>query len=718
MSMNDRRISRWASIAMAVGVWAAVAATRAADTPATTVTGAPARTWMADNGNGTFTNPLFYDEFSDPDLIRVGDDFYLTGTTMHAMPGLPVLHSRDLVNWEFVSYAVQELDFGPAYRLQRGEIYGQGIWAPCLRYHHGTFYIFTNVNGRKTQLFRATNPAGPWTHSELGSSLHDLSVLFDDDGRIYVVWGYDEVMFAELKPDLSDIIPETRRVLIPAGSGMGEGSHFYRIGGRYYLISANYAPVGRMQCARADRPEGPYETVVISARETMGTQRGWWVRNVGLGRAVPAPGAKFELAEPGGNAYGATSLHQGGIVDLPNGDWWGFSMMDFRSVGRTTFLSPVTWQDGWPYFGLPGNLGRSPRTWLKPAVGVGSAPTAPYRRSDDFSGPKLQPIWQWNHAPVDAKWSLIEKPGVLRLHTLPAEEFLRARNTLTQRAIGPISSATVELDGAGLEPGDTAGLGLLNMPCAWIGLIRTEAGFVLSWYDQLTNQTIDRPVSSARVWLRATGDFDNDIAHLSYSADGRDFMAVGDEIRLPYQLKTFQGVRYALFAFNTAGREGGYADFGHFRVDEPLADRSKSLPAGRVITLMNLANGSVVWGHPLGMLHSAAPGTKEAAGPGARFRVLDRGRGRVVLEAMDGRGFVTVVGAGLSADVRLLKQESDASLFQWQDMLRGQCMLLSPKTNRYVGLDPATGEPYSADWPGTHPDRKDGTCFRWEVVSP
>ena len=120
---------------------------------------ASARTWTADNGNGTFTNPLFYDEFSDPDLIRVGDDFYLTGTTMHAMPGLPVLHSQDLVNWELLGYACDRLDFGPEFRLEDGKsIYGQGIWAPSFRYHNGTFYIFTNVNGRKTQLYTATDP--------------------------------------------------------------------------------------------------------------------------------------------------------------------------------------------------------------------------------------------------------------------------------------------------------------------------------------------------------------------------------------------------------------------------------------------------------------------------------------------------------------------------------------------------------------------------------
>lgn len=125
------------------------------------------RAWQADNGDGSFTNPLFYDEFSDPDLIRVGDDFYLTGTTMHAMPGLPVLHSKDLVNWELLGYALDKLDLGPEFRLEGGkEIYGQGIWAPSFRYHKGTYYIFSNVNHRKTQLFTATNPARSWTHTE------------------------------------------------------------------------------------------------------------------------------------------------------------------------------------------------------------------------------------------------------------------------------------------------------------------------------------------------------------------------------------------------------------------------------------------------------------------------------------------------------------------------------------------------------------------------
>lgn len=671
-------------------------------------------TWMPDNGNGTYTNPLFYDEFSDPDIVRVGEDFYLAGTTMHAMPSLVILHSKDLVNWKFLSYAAEKLDLGPEFRLEdKQDVYGQGIWAPCIRFHKGTFYVFSNVNRRGLLVFTSKNPAGPWQQRLITPGIHDLSVLFDDDGRIYAISGYGEVHMVEFKPDLSGFIEGSERVIIPRGSAVGEGHHFYKINGRYYIISADYSPVGRMQCARADRPEGPYETAVISARETMGTQRGWWCSNMGQQSPVPGYGSKFDIAKPGGNEFGAVPLHQGGIVDLPNGDWWGFSMMDFKSVGRTTFLSPVTWQDGWPYFGLPGNLGRSPRTWIKPAVVAKVEPSATYQRSDDFSGTRLLPVWQWNHAPVSGKWSLTEEPGLLRLHTLAAEHFLAAKNTLTQRVIGPESTATVVLDGASLQPGDVAGLGLLNMPCGWIGIARNDKGLVLRCYNQMTNKTIEQTLVSSRVSLRATGDYDADLAQLSFSVDGQNFTPVGEALRLPFQLKTFQGVRYALFAFNENGREGGFAKFDNFRVDEPFADRSKNLPVGKVITLTNLGNGSVVWGNRNGMLHSARSESKDAKSTASRFHVLDRGQGRVALEAMDGSGFVSVVGFGLSGDVRLCKKETDGSIFQWQDMLRNQCMLLSLKTHRYVGIDPSTGEPYSAESPGARPDRKDGSVFFW-----
>jgi xylan 1,4-beta-xylosidase len=175
-----------------------------------------AQSWTADNGNGTYTNPLFYDEFSDPDIIRVGEDFYLAGTTMHCMPGLVVLHSKDLVNWTFLSYALDSLSLCPEFNLRNGkEAYGQGVWAPCIRYHNGMFYIFTNVNNHGMQVYMSKDPKGPWTHKPMNSKIYDSSVLFDDDGKIYAVYNYNEVRMVELKPDMSGVIKVPKRLLYP-----------------------------------------------------------------------------------------------------------------------------------------------------------------------------------------------------------------------------------------------------------------------------------------------------------------------------------------------------------------------------------------------------------------------------------------------------------------------------------------------------------------------
>ena len=523
-----------------------------------------AQTWVADNGNGTYANPLFFDEFSDCDLIRVGSDYYLTGTTMHSMPGLPVLHSRDLVNWRFLTYALDRLDLGPGFRLENGQhVYGQGIWAPSFRYHDGTFYIFSNVNGQTTQVFRATNPAGPWTRSAMKRSLHDLSVLFDDDGKVYVVWGYRGIRLAELTSDLLDIVPGSEREIIPPTAGMGEGLHLYKIRGKYFLTSAWFLDEMRMPTARADRLTGPWEVNQnVSRGEDFGFAEGYRLDTT-RGRSGPP----FTIRRGNPAAPGRNAIHQGGIVDTPEGEWWGFSMMDANSVGRLTTLSPVTWTDGWPYFGLPGNLGRSPRIWVKPGTGAAQEPAAPYRRSDDFSGRTLQPIWQWNHVPVDGRWSLTERPGHLRLHALAATSLLDARNTLTQRSIGPRSTPTVLLDVAGMKPGDRAGLALFNRPYAWIGVEAGAEGSQLAQVTEGAAETPRVPLRTGRIWLRADCDFLAEEARFSYSTDGERFEPMGPPLRMVFQLLTFQGVRYALFSFNTA-TGGGFADFDSIDVHE------------------------------------------------------------------------------------------------------------------------------------------------------
>jgi xylan 1,4-beta-xylosidase len=652
-------------------------------------------TWTPDNGNGTFTNPLFYDEFSDPDMIRVGDWFYLTGTTMHAMPGLPVLRSKDLVNWEFMGYAAPKLDFGPQFRLEDGKsIYGQGIWAPSFRFHDGTFYIFTNVNGRGTQIYTATDPKGPWTHREMKRSLHDLSVLFDDDGKVYVVWDHQEMKVAQLTDDLSDLVPGTEKVVFSKDQGMGEGAHFLKIDGKYYILSANYAGGFRMPAARADTPFGPWEV-----NHSISTNEGFGMAE---GNRLKKNEAPFEVVPGNPKRYDSTAIHQGGIVFTPAGEWWGYSMMDYNSVGRLLSLSPVTWQDGWPYFGLPGNLGRNPRTWVKPKTAEPQPVQVPYQRSDDFSGASLKPVWQWNHVPVDGKWSLAERPGYLRLHALPAKSFWEARNSLTQRAIGPRSSPTVALDAAGLKDGDVAGLALLNLPYATLGVEKTAGGLSVAVFDQARNATARVPVKASRVWLRADADFLTEKARFSYSVDGTRFVPLGDEFTMVFQLKTFQGVRYALFNYNTQGTEGGVADFDSVDIHQPNPHGlMRSIPVGKPVTLTS-------FGAKTGL---RAAGGKVAVGAPSPFTVQEMGLGRVALRSGPGRQYLTVDADGaVSLDDGAPGQ---AQSFQWIETPTGELVLMSLSNNRFLRVD-AASQVVAVDSPGPLTESGDGTRFGWK----
>ena len=655
----------------------------------TTKSALPTQTWTADNGDGSYTNPIFYDEFSDPDLIKVDDWFYMTGTTMHTMPGLPVLRSKDLVNWEFLSYAVDKLDLGSEYRLEGGNIYGRGIWAPSFRYHDGTFYIFSNVNGRMTQIFTAKDPRGPWTHREMKRSLHDLSVLFDDDGKVYVVWDYQAMHIAQLNADLTDIVPGTEKVLFDKNAGMGEGAHFYKLGGKYYILSANYAGQMRMSAARADSVFGPYEVNrSISQGEDFGLVRGYRLNG------KPPP---FVLSPPDPSVRESLSLHQGGIVQTPEGEWWGMSMLDANSIGRLVNLSPITWKDGWPYFGLPGNLGRTPRSWQKPKLTTPQPVMAPFERSDSFDAPKLKPLWQWNHVPVDGKWSLTERPGFLRLHALPAQTFWEARNSLTQRAIGPESQPTVSLDAMNLQDGDVAGLALLNYPYAWIGLEKSGEELSLSFYDQTTDKHIRINAPASRIYLRADCDFMTETARFSYSVDGKTYVPFGDPFIMAFQLTTFQGVRYALFNFNSKDQAGGYADFDNFSVYQLHPHGTiRPIPYAKRISLTSSGKGLLVAQNQL------------KVGTAGEFLVIDMGKGRVALRAGD--QFLSVDEAGQVG----LKSGTPGTTeaFQWMETLTGELTLMSLASNRFLRIDPQTAT-VTADSPGPLPDGRDGVRFLW-----
>jgi hypothetical protein len=398
----------------------------------------------------------------------------------------------------------------------------------------------------------------------------------------------------------------------------------------------------------------------------------------------------FQIAPPDPKLRGWGSLHQGGIVQTPAGEWWGFSMYDANSIGRLTGLSPITWKDGWPYFGLPGNLTRTPRTWVKPKTSVSSTPHAPYQRSDDFSAKQLQAVWQWNHVPVKNKWSLTERPGFLRLHSMASPDFLAARNTLTQRAIGPESTATVLLETDGLKPGDAAGFALLTRPYGWIGVERKgDALYVTRFDEQLggkVNEKRSALVHTKRIWLRAECDFFTERQRLSYSTDGVEFKQLGEDFITAYQLITFQGVRYSMFAFNSAGREGGYADFDFMKIEEPRPRGRQAIPYGKEVTFRPLVPDSV------------------PALINAPFTIVDRGLGRISLKRGD--AVLTVRERG---QVELAEATDDeGQVFQWIDTLTGEVTLLSLKTHRFLRVDKTA---LVADSPGPVPDGQDGTRF-------
>ena len=676
--------------------------------------------WTADNGNGTFTNPLFYDEFSDPDILRVGDDYYLAGTTMHTVPGLVILHSKDLVNWENISYCFDRFDFDDdAFSLNNHqEIYGQGVWAPAIRYANGQFYVFTNINGKGLQCYTSKDIRGPWKHHNMQGRIYDLSVLFDDDGKIYAIHGYGEVKCTELKSDMSGPIEETERTIIPEGNAVGEGHHMYKINGMYYLISTDYKPNGRTLCSRSKSIWGPYETITITADETFGYHAASLTQVPSSEKyRIGEDGTNFGIPEVDKDATACTNIHQGGIVEDQSGQWWALLMMDFHSIGRTVTLAPITWKDGWPMLGLEGNLGRAPRTWIKPNVSSQtsqtSIPRGPYERSESFDNKVLGRIWQWNHNPDDSKWHL--KNGRLRLQSMPAEQLMWARNTLTQRVIGPTSVATVELYTKGMKDGDVAGLGNINVPCSWIGIVKEGKQAILRCFEQAINDTADvksGEVKGEKLWLRMVGDYDHDSAHYEYSFDGVHFQPLGREMPLSYQLISFQGSRHALFAFNHKGKDGGYAEFDNFTVEEPQADRSGNIPYGKTIRIINLATQKPMVALPHGLLYDTDATNQSAQ---TRFKVIDKGQGKVILQCADGR-YLFTSGYGIPGDVRLTADESKAEVFMWQDYLNHEFMLMSMRTHRYIGKSPTTGSPYSMDFPGADPARRNGAVLRWEIA--
>ncbi len=499
--------------------------------------------WSPDNGDGTFTNPILWGDWPDPDVIRVGDEFYMVSTSMHYVPGSPVLKSKDLVNWEMAGYAVERYDEDPRYDMQGGTLYLNGSWANSIRYHNGKFYVaFCTPYGWGTEkghfsVCEAEDPAGPWKRTVFPEYLYDPGLFFDDDGRVYVVHGQHTLYLTELAADARSVKGEPVKIWDKgvddarnSGKSAGmEGSHMYKINGMYYITCPAGGTEGWQMCLRSKNIHGPYEARAIMQDDT---------------------------------SYPPNGLHQGGMVQLKNGDWWFIIMQDRGPIGRVPHLMPVEWVDGWPMLGVGG---KDAIVYTKPDVGRQHAVRVP-ATTDEFGKKKLGLQWQWNHNPDNTRWSLTERPGYMRLKASQAENLRSARNTLTQRVQGPNSTGTVEMDFSALKDGNVAGFGIFQDPYAYVA-IRQEGGkrsLVMCNNGEVVETAID-DVKQDKIWLRARATDKDFTARFYYSLDGSRFVPIGNVLHMGLGLP-WTANRFALFNFSTSeSGTGGTADFNWFR---------------------------------------------------------------------------------------------------------------------------------------------------------
>ena len=499
----------------------------------------------------TGLNPVIFADVPDMAMIRVGNTYYMSSTTMHMSPGLPIMKSNDLVNWQMVSYAYDTLATVDALTLTNGKsTYGRGSWASSFRYHKGTYYVttFAQTTG-KTYIYTTKNiEKGPWKVATFKPSYHDHTLFFDDDGRNYLIYGAGKLKIVELNAEVTGLKEgTTEQTLIenastPSGTGGGlpaEGSQLFKVNGKYYLFNISW-------------PRGGMRTVIIHRTDKI---TGPWEGRVALQDLGVA---------------------QGGLIDTPDGKWFAYLFRDFGGVGRIPYLVSVKWEDGWPVLGENGKV---PETLDLPA---NKSLIPGIVASDDFTRKKadasLPLVWQWNHNPDNALWSVSERKGFLRLKTGRVDtSFVSARNTLTQRTIGPESTGSTLLDVSNMKEGDFAGLGLLQKNYGLVGVRAEKGSKSILMVSANTGKPIEIeniPLTQKTVYFKVECNFRNraDIAHFYYSLDGKAWTKIGEPLKMPYTIPHFMGYRFGLFNYATQNT-GGFADFDYFRMEDTITKK-------------------------------------------------------------------------------------------------------------------------------------------------
>lgn len=504
------------------------------------------------------SNPIIWADVPDEDIIRVGDTYYMVSTTMYFSPGAPIMKSKDLVSWEICNYVFDTYADGNKQNLQNGENdYSHGQWAASLRYSRGFYYVFFGSYGTgKSYLYKTADiENGEWTRTEINGMYHDASLLFDDDGRNYLVYGAGGTCkIKEFNSDMTGFKEGTEKTLFSTGLDnlAGEGWHIQKINGYYYIFVIAWP-------SNSKRIELCYRS-----KDLFGAYEGKTVLNSGLG------------------TYGS-GVAQGGIVDTPDGKWYALLFQDHGSIGRIPVLVPITWENGFPMMGVNGE---APLT-----IEIDGGYTGTHLAKDDsfsYVSNDLALEWQWNHNPDNSAWSVTERDGFLRLHNNSiASNILNARNTLTQRTEGPSCSSVIKLDTKGMKPGDHAGLSAFQFKYGNVGIYVADNGTKKIYmaenggysdsaaigdsYDKIVEETT---LNENEIYLKidflfntvdsaGNSSYNIDKANFYYSYDGSSWTKIGSELSMVYSLKLFTGYRSGIYSYATK-TTGGYADIDFF----------------------------------------------------------------------------------------------------------------------------------------------------------
>ncbi|HJX65844.1 MAG TPA: glycoside hydrolase 43 family protein [Polyangia bacterium] len=512
-----------------------------------------------DQGDGTFKNPVLWSDYNNLDVITVGADFYMIAASHHFM-GMPVLHSKDGVNWTLIARIYRRLDLNPRYDTP-GQAYQNGTWAPAIRYHEGRFWVYVTspTDGLiMTSTADAAGPWDPWFVVKAIAGWEDPCPFWDDvksaggDGpngeKAYLIrsqTGAGPLIVQQMSWDGKQLLGTTTTV---ANGPTLEGPKLGKRNGTYYI----FAPEGGI--------DSGYQVVLRSS-------------------AILGPYTKKTILERGSTS--TNGPHQGSWIDLPSGQSWFYHFQQNGGWGRIGHLEPAQWgTDDWPKAGvdLDGNgIGEPVAQPKKPDVG-GTFPITVPASSDEFDGSDLGVQWLWNHNPDDTKWSLSARPGWLRLSARPLanksgtsaasgsvpfveDSIIFAYNTVVQLAMGKVASAVTKLDTTGMVDGQRAGITLFGQTYGWIGVVNAAGkGTVRANVDD--TYSTGPTLTSTTVYLKASMSASSQIS-FAYSTDGVTFTPLGGSATVGRTW--FEGIKFGLFTYNlSTATAGGVADFDYF----------------------------------------------------------------------------------------------------------------------------------------------------------